>query len=357
MKIKYQLLYWVAGMSIIVHSCREKVITDNTPTPYNFVVPQGFPSPNLPTDNPLTVEGIELGRHLFFDTRLSIDESIACASCHHPSSVFSDTIALSKGVNDRIGVRNAMPLFNLAWFRSYMWDGAGENLFNQILIPLTSHIEMDVPLEQLPDIESRFVGDSDFEALYEAAYPGQDIKMENIQKALVQFELTLVSADSKYDQVLRGEATFTAEEEAGRQIYNRIDDAPGSGECAHCHFEGGNFADVDNKFRNNGLDAAPIDKGRGDITGEIDDYKFKVPSLRNLSYTAPYMHDGRFNSLEEVIEFYNTGIDSTSPNLDANLKGHNLIGRLDNRQKSQLISFLKTLDDHSFINNTNFQKP
>ncbi len=352
----YVLLLCTA--SLIWISCREKEYEDiYEPTLVDYQIPVGFTVPNLPEDNPLTVEGIELGRHLFFDRRLSIDQTISCASCHHPRHAFSDTVALSRGIQNRMGERNAMPLFNLAWYKSFMWDGAGDNLFNQILIPLTSHIEMGVDLTQIPTIESRFVGDSDFETLYESAFPGQAISMEYIQKALVQFELSLVSADSKFDRMRRGEYEFTDNEKAGMEIFQRIDDAPGSGECAHCHFLGDNFADKDNTFRNNGLDGSPTDKGRGDLTSASDDYKFKVPSLRNLSYTAPYMHDGRFQTLQQVIEFYNTGIDTTSPNLDPNLKGHNLHGRLNNRQKSQLIAFLRTLDDPSFINNPKFQQP
>ncbi len=326
------------------------------PTPYTLEVPYGFPPPNLPADNPLTYEGIELGRHLFYDQRLSIDATLACASCHHSSQSFTDSAQFSTGVNQQIGTRNAMPIFNLAWSKKFMWDGAANSLYNQVLIPLTSHIEMGVKPEQIPQVLDRFKQDQKYVSMYEAAFGTQEMSFENIQKAIVQFELSMVSANSKYDKVLRGEASFTADEMAGHQIFLRIDDAPGSGECQHCHFEGGNFSDGD--FRNNGLDAQPQDKGRGKITrNPLDDFKFKTPSLRNLSYTYPYMHDGRFQTLEEVIEFYNNGIDTTSPNIDANLFGHNLHGRLSNRDKFQLLAFLKTLDDPDFIKNPAYQKP
>ncbi len=357
---KIQLLL-ASILVLVLHSCRPedyKPVPDSIPepTPYTLEVPYGFPPPNLPSDNPLTEEGIELGRHLFYDTRLSIDESISCASCHAPSAAFTDTARFSLGVNNQIGTRNAMPLFNLAWSNSYMWDGAGANLFNQVLIPLTSHIEMNVKPEELPMVLSRFQADPDYVTMYLRAFGTEEMTFDNIQKALVQFELTMISANSKYDRVIKGEESFTADEAAGHQIFLRIDDAPGSGECQHCHFEGGNFSD--GAFRNNGLDAQPQDEGRARITRQpLDRFKFKTPSLRNLSYTFPYMHDGRFETLEQVIEFYNNGIDTTSPNIDPNLFGHNLTGRLSNKDKAQLLAFLKTLDDPEFINNPKFHKP
>ncbi len=345
---------------IVLGSCTKDTPSpapeDNSPTPYVLETPKGFPTPTLPADNPLTVEGIELGRHLFYDSRMSIDESISCSSCHSASASFTDTSQFSEGVNGAIGTRNAMPIFNMAWSPSFMWDGAGASLFNQVLIPLTSHIEMAVPPEQLDRVLGRFQSDQKYVEMYKAAFGTEEMTFDNIQKALVQFELSMVSANSKYDKVLRGEASFTADEEEGRQIFLRIDDSQGAGECQHCHFEGGNFSD--GEFRNNGLDAQPMDLGRGKITlNTQDNFKFKTPSLRNLSYTYPYMHDGRFATIEEVLDFYNTGIEETSPNLDPNLAGHNLNGRLSNRDKSMLIAFLKTLDDPDFINNPAYQDP
>ncbi len=356
--LKYSIVLFALA-NILLSSCREdddnKTATFET-TPYTLEIPFGFPSPNLPADNPLTYEGIELGRHLFYDNRMSIDESISCASCHSASSAFTDTSQFSEGVNNQIGTRNSMPLFNLAWSESFMWDGAGANLFNQLLIPLTSHIELGVDPSQIPDLVERFKADPEYVNLYKKAYGDGEMIFENLQKAIIQFELTMISANSKYDKVVRGEESFTSDEAEGLLIFQRIDDAPGSGECQHCHFEGGNFTDGD--FRNNGLDANPTDKGHGIISlNPLDNFKFKTPSLRNLSYSFPYMHDGRFRTLEEVVEFYNTGIDTTSPNIDPNLIGHNLHGRLSNRDKSKLIAFLKTLDDPDFINNPDFQKP
>ncbi len=357
----YIILLLLITMGII--ACREVDDFPSgavAPTPYSLDIPNAFEQVALPEDNPLTEEGIELGRHLFFDNRLSVDESISCASCHHPDKAFSDTTALSLGVEDRIGVRNSMPLFNLLWYKKFMWDGAANSLYNQILIPLTSPIEMDVDPSLFPDIIARLQSDQEMSDMFEAAFPNEPMDMDKVFKALEQFLATLISANSKYDQaVASGDlATFLTEDEyAGYNIFIDIGDNQGSGECAHCHTLGSNFSD--SEFRNNGLDAHPTDSGRAKITlNPLDLYKFKVPSLRNLSYTAPYMHDGRFQTLDEVINFYNTDIDTLSPNIDPNLLGHSqLIGRLSNKQKFQLKQFLLTLDDPDFVSNPNFQKP
>ncbi len=359
--MKKILATYIIALCLSGCNCKEPPDPEpTTPTPYTLEYPDAFEQISLPASNPLTEEGIELGRHLFFDARLSSDESISCASCHHPEKAFSDTVALSLGVQGRIGTRNSMPLFNLMWYKKFMWDGAANSVYNQILIPLSSPIEMNVKPADFPNLLARLRSDEKLVSLFESAFPGEPIDMEKVFKGLEQYLATLISANSKYDKgVATGDLAsyLSADEYAGYLIFTDIGDQPGSGECAHCHTLGTNF--TDGEFRNNGLDALPQDSGRGRITlNELDLYKFKVPSVRNLSYTAPYMHDGRFQTLDEVLDFYNTQIDTNSPNLDPNLLGHaQLIGRLSNKQKAQLKKFLLTLDDPDFINNPKHKKP
>jgi cytochrome c peroxidase len=318
-------------------------------TPYRLTISQFFPRPDLPRDNPLTGEGVELGRRLFFDTRLSVNNSQSCASCHHPGAAFSDDKALSTGAEGAEGTRNAMPLLNLAWKSSFFWDGRAATLREQVLMPIQNPVEMH---ESLTNVAATLAGDANYPARFASAFGSAEINADRIARALEQFLLTRVSYDSKFDRVLNGEAKLTDEdtdeEQRGFMLFHTEYD-PRRGQygadCFHCH-GGPLFQSQD--FANNGLDSGFADEGRSRVTGrEGDRGKFAVPSLRNVELTGPYMHDGRFKTLEEVVEHYCTGM-KRSATLDPNLAKHPDGGvPLSESDKKALVAFLKTLTDES----------
>ena len=302
--------------------------------------PPGFPPMLLPPDNPNTTAGVALGRRLFFDPILSVDSTRACASCHLPEAAFSDPQPFSEGVAGFTG-RNSMPLMNLAWMEVFFWDGRAISLEDQALQPVEDPLEMG---ESWPNVVAKLVRHREYPTLFEEAFPGQGISADLTVKAIAQFERTLISHQSKYDRVIAGLDEFSAEEELGWALFNNE-----RGDCFHCHGPG---LFTDNQFHNNGLDAEPVDEGLAALTGWGPDRgKFKSPSLRNIEYTAPYMHDGRFATLEEVLQFYNEGIQE-GPLTDPLLRLIALERQsepLTAAEQAALIAFMKTLSDPSFL--------
>jgi cytochrome c peroxidase len=320
-------------------------------TPYEFKMSATFPIPDLPRDNPLTVERVALGKKLFFEKRISVNDKQSCADCHLPQSAFADSRKTARGAQGDFGPRNTMPLFNLAWKREFFWDGRAPGLREQVLQPITNAIEMHQPLTNLV---MKLAGlDEGYPALFNTAFGSPEITAEKISLALENYLLTLTSFDSKFDRVLRGDEKFTGEEQHGFELFSTEYD-PRRGQygadCFHCH---GGMLFQSQAFANNGLDAAFTDVGRKKVTGKAsDEGKFAVPSLRNIALTAPYMHDGRFKTLEEVVEHYSTGV-ARSATLDPNLAKHPDGGvPLTDADKKALVAFLKTLTDVQFAPTT-----
>jgi len=319
-------------------------------TPYRLSLSERLPRVKLPEDNPLTVEGVDLGRRLFHDARLSKNDAQSCATCHDQTKGFTDGQTYSTGATGQTGRRNAMPLVNLAWAKEFFWDGRAKSLREQVLMPIQDAHEMN---EKLDRVVARLKADRDYPAQFQAAFGSPGITSERMALALEQFLLTLVSQESKFDRSARKLAQLTPQEQRGLQLFvTEHDPARGlrGADCFHCH--GGNLFS-NHQFMNNGLEPRAGDPGRMEVTGlEGDRGKFKVPTLRNVALTAPYMHDGRFATLEEVVEHYNGKL-HRSRTLDPNLAKHPESGLgLSADDKAALIAFLKTLTDESFSNST-----
>ncbi len=311
-------------------------------TPYRFTMSATFPIPDLPRDNPLTDERVGLGNALFHDPALSRDGTISCASCHSPAFAFADARRFSAGVRGQSGARNAMPLFNLAWKTTFFWDGRSPSLRAQALVPIQDPAEMDETLER---VIAKLAATASYPPLFLAAFGSPEITAEKLGLALEQFLLTLTAFDAKFDRALRGEAKLEADEQRGFELF-MTEFEPRTGQrgadCFHCH---GGPLFSDHQFHNNGL-SPTADTGRFKITQlEADRGKFSTPSLRNIARTAPYMHDGRFASLEEVVAHYSTGT-HRSPTLDPNLAKHPDGGlQLSAADQRALVAFLKILTD------------
>jgi cytochrome c peroxidase len=309
-----------------------------------FKVPEGWPAPQYNfSKNPLTAEKVELGRALFYDPILSRNNQISCASCHSPYNAFAHVDhSLSHGIDDRIGKRNAPALMNLAWNKAFMWDGAINHLDMQSLAPMTHPDEMG---EKIENVVSKLQQSEIYPELFHQAFGDSIITGEHTLKAIAQFMLTLVSADSRYDSVMRKEVLFTEQELKGYHLFQK--------NCASCHteplFTNGNF-------ENNGLpvDTTLHDFGRMTVTNiPSDSLKFKVPTLRNIEFSYPYMHDGRFKKLTEVLNHYATGIQQ-SATLSKKLKAP---PKLSSNDKVDLVAFLLTLSDKKFIFNPEYSYP
>jgi cytochrome c peroxidase len=330
----------------LAHGTNHIEIAPNA-TPYRFTFSAFFPQPNLPRDNPLTVEDVELGSKLFFDRRLSADNSESCATCHNPRRAFSQPQRVSRGVDGDLGTRNAMSLENLAWKDSFFWDGRAASVRAQVLQPIQNPIEMH---ESLTNLVAKISADKNYPRLFKSAFGSPEITSDKIARALEQFVLSQVSFNSKFDRVMNGTAKFTKEEARGYILFNTEYD-PYHGQfgadCFHCH-GGPLFQSQD--FANNGLDSTFKDLGRYNVTHRDGDKgKFAVPSLRNVAVTAPYMHDGRFQTLEQVVEHYCTGM-KRSATLDPNLAKHPDGGvPLSAADKKALVAFLQTLTDEKFL--------
>lgn len=316
------------------------------PEPTLFSVPDNFPKPDYHFDrNSITKAGVELGKTLFYDALLSSDNTISCGSCHQQSAGFTQHgHVLSHGVNDRLSKRNAMPLFNLAWANSFGWDGSISDLDSFAVMPITNPVEMD---ESFENVLEKLRTSTLYPGMFEKAFGTSEINSERLLKALSQFMVTMVSANSKYDRYVRNEGVKLTETELeGLTLFKQ--------KCASCH-SGDLFTDF--SFRNNGLVMSEDDKGRFEVTKlETDRYKFKVPTLRNLTYSAPYMHDGRFETLQEVLEHYASKV-VKSPTLDALLEKDGKPGiHINADEQQKIIAFLKTLDDEDFVRNASFSE-
>jgi cytochrome c peroxidase len=331
--------------------------TPGIPTPSPLQIPaiflQNINPPIIPLSNPQTVEGISLGRKLFFDPLLSGDGTLACASCHSPEFAFTDSNRYSIGTTLQLGDRNAMPLFNTAWNWNdkFFWDGSVIGLENQALEPVVNPIEMN---NTWSNAMASLQADATYPSLFNAAFGTNIIDSTLITKALAQFERTLISANSRFDQFILGQTSLTSAELSGFNIY--MDE--NGGDCFHCHGQPNEPLWTDNDFHNNGLDATFLDLGLGAVTNNAaDNGKFKTPSLRNLAYTAPYMHDGRFTTLDEVIDHYSIGLVNSST-IDPLLKNIGQGGvQLNPQEKSDLKAFLLALSEPGFITNPDFQDP
>lgn len=312
------------------------------PKPYPITLPSHIPIPALPTDNPIIAPRVTLGEKLFHEKQLSANNSISCSSCHQGNTL-SDPRKLSLGTQGKPGTRHSMPLFNLAWKSSFMWDGSAPSLRAQAMIPIQHHLEMNQTLDATV---TKLKADPAYPHLFKAAFRSGDITPENIGLALENFLLTRLSHDSKLDRSLKGKATLTEQEQRGFQLFFTESEPrmnQKGADCFHCH-GGAHF--TDHSFHNNGLSTTD-DVGLAAITGNpADRYKFATPTLRNITLTAPYMHDGRFATLEEVITHYNTPI-PPSETLDPNIAKHPLGLNLSEADKKALIAFLKTLTDPS----------
>jgi cytochrome c peroxidase len=337
-----------------VISCKKDAPLEILPVPVKLQVPGNFPAISDDPDNPLTAEGIELGRMLFYDTRLSGNNRISCASCHRQNLAFSDGLELSNiGISGKKLDRHAPVLFNLVWSKNGLfWDGGSKNLESQAFGPLSSLDEMHQDLFEL-DAELKAV--PDYVRLFNIAFT-DGIKSSNVVKALAQFQRTLVSGDSRYDKYVRKEsgANLTELELSGLSIVQS--------KCKGCH-SGELF--TDDGFHNNGLDAVFSDEKEGIFQGHFrvsfnpkDLGKFKTPSLRNVMLSAPYMHDGRFKTIDQVLDHYQNGIKSSLTTDPLVYQNNNLIGiPINPSERGAIIAFLEALTDETFISNKKFSKP
>lgn len=335
------------------------------PTAYVLDIPSYFPAVvPTPLDNPTTVEGVALGRQLFYEKALSLDNTVACASCHHQELAFTDGLAHAVGVSGGLSTRNAMSLANLMWEPKLTWDGAAGSLETQARIPIEKPVEMH---QTLTAGVAKLQQIAMYPTMFRKAFGSSTITEDNTLKALAQFERTLISSNSRYDQFKRGNRTaLSAYEQQGLVLFRTHPDGNGNrgGNCGDCH--GGELQHEINTFRNNGLDATLTDLGLGAITGlPTDNGKFRVPSLRNIALTAPYMHDGRFTNLEQVLDHYNEHIAFASPNVDPlilNASNQTATPNSDplgltNDEKAKIVAFLRTLTDSTFIRDPRFAKP
>jgi cytochrome c peroxidase len=342
MKLFSGMRFFCSMMLVLVlFSCKK----DNEIVPvddWGFKKPSYFPEPHYTFENNAQTKlRFSLGRDLFYDSILSLDNSISCASCHAQTHAFSDhNVAFSAGVNGTLGVRNSPALSNLAWYPTFMWDGGIVNIETFSVGPITNPLEMH---ESILNVVGKLNANSAYRNKFKLAYDVDSITDQKMLQALAQYMAMLISDDSKYDKFKKGTYTFTADESAGYSLFQA--------KCATCHTEP-LFTDF--SYRNNGIDATFTDLGRGMITqNAADNGKFKVPSLRNVQLTYPYMHDGRYFTLAQVLDHYATGIQSSStldPSLASGIP-------LTADEKLKIIAFLKTLTDYTFMANPDLSEP
>ncbi|MAY83555.1 MAG: cytochrome-c peroxidase [Flavobacteriales bacterium] len=353
--------------SAILFACQKDDESDNgndsgvkyDDTPYQLEVGI-LGTPNIPADNPLTVEGVKLGRMLFYEKRFSKNNLLSCAGCHRQEHAFTDTARFSLGVRNKEGSRQSMSVFNMAWnSNEFFWDGRAHLLRDQSLMPIEDSLEMD---ESLENVIQKLSADQQYKDQFTRAFGSPEITTEKMSLAMEQFMNSIVSNDSKYDRYINGLVSLDSNEERGRVLFfsefNPAFPSLSGADCQHCH-SAPNFEN--DAYMNNGLDtdAQMTDNGRMKATNSASDKgKFKVPSLRNIELTAPYMHDGRFETLEEVIDHYNVGLQNSTtldPTLVYPLNNGGL--QLTEEDKRDLIAFLKTLTDYSLITNPEFSDP
>lgn len=339
-----RLLFIFIGLILLsLAACRPDPDLDAKMGPsYEFIVPTGWPAPHYNFEaNKLTKDGFELGRKIFYDPRLSRNSTVSCGSCHQQFAAFAQLDhPVSHGVDNALGTRNSPALFNINWHTSFFWDGGVNHIEVFPLNPIQNPVEMD---ETVQNITDKLSADAQYKTMFRLAFGSEEVTTQRIFKALAQFMGLMVSSNSKYDKWMRGEGgtVLSPAEMDGLKVFQN--------NCASCHKEP---LFTDYSYRNNGLKPSSLnDSGRMMITMDPGDmYRFKVPSLRNLRYSRPYMHDGRLETLEAVLNHYATGIEHTAT-LDPALQ--NGIP-LTNKEQADLLQFLNTLNDEEFIKDTRF---
>ncbi|MCO5248493.1 MAG: c-type cytochrome [Chitinophagales bacterium] len=332
-------------------------------TPYDFPFISNFRTFVDDPQNPLTNEGVDLGHYLFFDNRLSKDFTMSCASCHQPENGFSDPKRWSIGVEGLPGKRHSMSLLNLAWSKQFFWDGRAATLREQALSPVTDPLEMN---SDWNTVVERIQAVPTYREKFKKAFNTEAVTSDLITKAIEQYVKTLVVYNSDFDKAMRGEKELSVAAKRGQALFNTE-----KADCFHCHTTPELLVHGSTTFMNNGLDLIDnpndfSDWGLGGFTGKSSDNgKFKIPTLRNLRATAPYMHDGRFSTLEEVIDFYNQG-PKFSPSLEpimiaeANRRvlEFNRWGLgITEEEKKDLIAFLESMTDNSYLNDPHYLAP
>ena len=326
-KFNYQIviLLWV----ILIHnSCNNNELEPASPTPYILELPAGFPEPLIPEDNPMTKEGVALGRMLYYDSLIHPNQTAACATCHLQNKSFTST-------------GDVLPHINLAWSNNFLWNGAKTGILEDAMIfEVEEFFNTDVTKLQQSDL---------YPSLFEKAFGSKEITTTQVAFALAQFIRILNSGNSKFDQYMQGKVNLTNEESLGFELFFSE-----KGDCFHCH---ATTFFTDNQLHNNALDTIP-EAGYFLITSDSLDYgKFKTPTLRNIAYTTPYMHDSRYNTLEEVVEFYSKGL-QYSLTVDPLMKNISSGGvQLTASEKSALVAFLNTLSDPDFLINPELSQP
>jgi len=345
------LPFLISGVAICLGGCETEDPDPLQTTPYELQIPQGLPEMPIPADNPMTVEGVALGRRLFYDELLSGDNTQSCASCHKQEFGFSDDNRFSEGITGALGNRQAMPIINLGWnTRGFFWDGRAATLELQALGPVVNPIEMNTTW---PAVAAKLNAHSEYPSLFKQAFDADVIDSTHVTKALAQFMRTLISGNSRMDKwYVRQEVQLTAQELRGYTVFNSE-----VGDCFHCHSLGGGL-NTDNKYHNNGMDTVFPDAGRFNVTGDPADIgTFRTPTLRNIELTAPYMHDGRFFTLEEVIDHYSEHV-KVSSTIDPLMELVGMGGaHLSDEDKQALIAFLRTFTDPDFVSNPEFSDP
>ncbi|MDB5282178.1 MAG: Cytochrome-c peroxidase [Bacteroidota bacterium] len=365
---------FVASLLVLASCLKNDTLAKRVPqlpaVPYDYtakvIIPQGNPwgnggngGDNTPPDNVTTNAGAALGRVLFYDRVFSLNNSISCSSCHKQQFAFSDNVDLSNGFDGSKTLRNALPVFNQHVNSAFFWDGRAATLEQQSLMPVKNHIEMG--MEKMDNLAIKLKSVSYYPALFKAAFGSEEITAVRVADALAQFMRSMRSFNSKFDQGgTMAFANFTDKEKDGMQIFTQS-------RCNNCHGGQNLSGNFGSDWANTGLDASPVDKGKGAITGfPQQNGVFRVPSLRNIGLTGPYMHDGRYKTLDEVIDHYNNGVQA-SPNLDVRLttggwgidssttKPVNL--NLNTSQKESLKAFLLTLTDYQFTSDPKFSDP
>jgi cytochrome c peroxidase len=342
---------------LLITACGKDPDPVKDPTPYELKIPYRFPTlTNIPADNPMTVEGIELGRYLFFDERLNgrthPDSALSCASCHKPEYAFDFSPGKPKGIYGQEMARTSMPLMNLAWTQTgFRWNGDTKTLEEDVFNVIHNPIQFDnTPARVAAIIASIPI----YPPMFVAAFGDANVTPDRIAKAISQFLRSLVSANSKFDRYLRSEVNLDPAELRGYVLFTTE-----KGDCFHCHGEAGNPLFTTNLFYNNAKDIVFNDPDdRYAVSGKQEDIgAYKAPSLRNLLFTSPYMHDGRFQTLEQVIDFYSEGL-KWSPYASPLMKhAHDGGLMLNPSQKADLLAFLKALSDSSFVTNPKHQDP
>ena len=354
--MRVQLSIVIAAATLAFSCQKQQPLPEQDLTPYTLEY-GALPNPEVPIDNALTVQGVKLGRMLFYEPRLSGDNSMSCASCHRQEHAFSDTSQFSIGIHGLPGKRQAMSTVNMLWNKQgFFWDGRAEKLREQSLMPIEDELEMDASLDY---VLAKLGSDTMYTNQFLRAFGTDQPTRHNVSLALEQFMNSIVSHRSKYDKYLAGVETLTEQEDRGRELffaeYNPFFPDESGADCGHCH-SGKTFDSP--TYMNNGNDRFNRDKGRYSVTGDSADIGLmKTVTLRNIAITPPYMHDGLFNTLEEVVQHYNTGIQN-SPTLDAALAMTTQTGlMLSEQDVADLIAFLHTLTDEELVTDERYSSP